>query len=59
MQDVVRRMLTGAKPSIRTELTAQLEEQSYIEAIMSMLKVKETPMPIKVAGVEVLKVISF
>ena len=59
MQDVVRRMLTGAKPSIRTELTAQLEEQSYIEAIMSMLKVKEAPMPIKVAGVEVLKVISF
>jgi len=53
--DVVRRMMCGAKVSVRTELTAQLEEQGYIEAIMSMLQQKDTPMPTKVAGVEVLK----
>eukprot|EP01052_Picozoa_sp_SAG31_P006407 SAG31_NODE_294_length_18242_cov_28.418949_19_plen_83_part_00 len=46
----------GAKSSVRTELVAQLEEQGYIETIMSLLKEKNTPMPIKVAGTEVLKV---
>jgi hypothetical protein len=54
-QDAVRRMMNGAKPSVRTELVAQLEEQGYIESIMSLLKQKNTPMPVKVAGTEVLK----
>jgi hypothetical protein len=49
-------MLTGAKSLVRTNLTDQLEEQGYIEAIMGILKAKDTPMPAKVAGVEVLKV---
>ena len=49
-------MMVGSKTAIRTELTAQLEEQGYIEQIMSLLKEKNTPMPMKVAGVEVLKV---
>lgn len=49
-------MITGAKSSVRTELTAQLEEQGYIESILSTLKDQHTPMPVKVAGVEVLKV---
>ena len=49
-------MMVGSKTAIRTELTAQLEEQGYIEQIMSLIKEKNTPMPMKVAGVEVLKV---
>ena len=49
-------MMVGAKTVVRTELTAQLEEQGYIEQIMSLIKEKNTPMKIKVAGVEVLKV---
>ena len=56
VQDVIKRMMIGAKTAVRTELTAQLEEQGYIEQIMSLLKEKNTPMPMKVAGVEVLKV---
>jgi len=54
--DVVKRMMVGSKTAVRTELTAQLEEQGYIEAVMALLKEKNTPMPMKVAGVEVLKV---
>jgi DnaJ family protein C protein 13 len=53
--DVVKRMMVGSKTAVRTELTAQLEEQGYIEAVMALLKEKNTPMPMKVAGVEVLK----
>jgi hypothetical protein len=49
-------MMVGSKTAVRTELTAQLEEQGYIEQVMSLLKEKNTPMPMKVAGVEVLKV---
>jgi hypothetical protein len=56
LQDVVKRMMVGSKTAVRTELTAQLEEQGYIEQVMSLLKEKNTPMPMKVAGVEVLKV---
>ena len=56
VQDVIKRMMVGAKTAVRTELTAQLEEQGYIEQVMALLKEKNTPMPMKVAGVEVLKV---
>ena len=52
----MKRMMVGSKTAVRTELTAQLEEQGYIEQVMSLLKEKNTPMPLKVAGVEVFKV---
>mgnify|MGYP001484692837 CR=1 FL=1 len=40
VQDVIKRMMVGAKTAVRTELTAQLEEQGYIEQVMALLKEK-------------------
>jgi len=52
---VLRKMLQGSMPSVRTELTTQMEEQGYITAIFEILKNKGDPVPLKVAAVEVIK----
>jgi hypothetical protein len=36
--DVLRKMLTGAMATVRTELTTQMEEQGFIPAIFQYLK---------------------
>eukprot|EP01050_Picozoa_sp_SAG11_P000200 SAG11_NODE_4_length_33019_cov_28.098909_27_plen_1292_part_00 len=53
--DVLTKLLDGAKPSVRTEVVMQLEEAGYIPLLFTFLKNKEEPVPLKVAGVELLK----
>ena len=53
--EVLGKMLNGAKPTVRTEMVMQLEETGYIPALFGYLKDKEEPIPLKVAGVELLK----